>query len=310
MARRAATRTVEVPPSGLSIPGLQILDVHGATASAERLGLHLRVVDERDHRRDIGVAQIRRGHALVRAPLTNDRTDLVAAHVLGNERRPGEIGPCFSSSGVPAVTEAALGDEACLAGLESVPEDRSAASLLQEVSSTQGSRPRRDPEPQPDAGVSSHAHTKGRANSVAVIWNTLSAERSRRGAHWQWSAVLGIDVGTSGSRVVIVDQDGRVVASATTEHAPFASPQTAWAEQEPEDWWRASREAIRAALKTSASGAQLDSRDRSLRSDARQRAAGRGRSGRPAGHHLVRSANRSRMPMAHRNDRRRAAALD
>jgi xylulokinase len=62
-------------------------------------------------------------------------------------------------------------------------------------------------------------------------------------------SVLGIDVGTSGSRVVVVDELGRVVAAATEEHAPFASPRTTWAEQEPEDWWRASRNAIRVALK-------------------------------------------------------------
>ena len=48
--------------------------------------------------------------------------------------------------------------------------------------------------------------------------------------------VVGIDVGTGGTRVVIVDTDGRVVASATSEHAPFASPRTTWAEQDPEDW--------------------------------------------------------------------------
>ncbi len=65
------------------------------------------------------------------------------------------------------------------------------------------------------------------------------------------ASLLGIDVGTSGSRVVIVNQDGRVAASATAEHAPFTSPKTAWAEQEPEDWWRASSEAIRAALRKS-----------------------------------------------------------
>lgn len=60
--------------------------------------------------------------------------------------------------------------------------------------------------------------------------------------------VLGIDVGTSGSRVVLVGHDGRVFASATAEHAPFTSLKTAWAEQEPEDWWRATRDAIRHAL--------------------------------------------------------------
>jgi xylulokinase len=59
---------------------------------------------------------------------------------------------------------------------------------------------------------------------------------------------LGIDVGTGGSRAVIIDETGRVVASATIEHAPFASPQTGWAEQDPRDWWRATTEAVRAVL--------------------------------------------------------------
>ncbi len=61
-------------------------------------------------------------------------------------------------------------------------------------------------------------------------------------------AVVGIDVGTGGSRAVVVGEDGRVSAAATVAHAPFASPRTAWAEQEPEDWWRASRDAIREVL--------------------------------------------------------------
>ena len=60
--------------------------------------------------------------------------------------------------------------------------------------------------------------------------------------------VIGIDVGTGGTRAVIVDGDGRIVASATEEHAPFASPQMGWAEQDPEDWWRACGVAVRKAL--------------------------------------------------------------
>ena len=60
--------------------------------------------------------------------------------------------------------------------------------------------------------------------------------------------VLGIDVGTGGTRAVIVDQTGRIVASATEEHALFASPQIGWAEQDPEDWWRACAIAVRKAL--------------------------------------------------------------
>jgi xylulokinase len=60
---------------------------------------------------------------------------------------------------------------------------------------------------------------------------------------------LGIDVGTGGTRAVVVNEQGHVVAAATREHAPFASPQTGWAEQDPRDWWRASCEAIRAVLR-------------------------------------------------------------
>ncbi len=61
---------------------------------------------------------------------------------------------------------------------------------------------------------------------------------------------LGLDVGTGGSRAVVVDGAGRVVTSATVEHAPFASPHAGWAEQDAADWWRASRVAIRAVLST------------------------------------------------------------
>jgi xylulokinase len=64
--------------------------------------------------------------------------------------------------------------------------------------------------------------------------------------------LLGIDVGTGGTRAVVVDETGRVVASATSEHEAFASPETGWAEQDARDWWRACGEAVRSVL---ASGA-------------------------------------------------------
>jgi xylulokinase len=60
--------------------------------------------------------------------------------------------------------------------------------------------------------------------------------------------VLGIDVGTGGTRAVVIDERGRIVASATAEHAAFASPQTGWAEQDARDWWRATQRAVRAVL--------------------------------------------------------------
>jgi xylulokinase len=63
--------------------------------------------------------------------------------------------------------------------------------------------------------------------------------------------VLGIDVGTGGSRALLLSDDGALLASASADHAPFASPQTAWAEQDPGDWWRASLQVVRAVLASS-----------------------------------------------------------
>jgi len=60
---------------------------------------------------------------------------------------------------------------------------------------------------------------------------------------------LGIDVGTGGTRALVLDERGRVAASATEEHLPFASPQVGWAEQSPEDWWRACCVAVPRAIK-------------------------------------------------------------
>ena len=60
--------------------------------------------------------------------------------------------------------------------------------------------------------------------------------------------LLGIDVGTGGSRALVIDDAGRITSSATVEHVPFASPQTGWAEQDARDWWRASTLAIRDVL--------------------------------------------------------------
>jgi xylulokinase len=65
------------------------------------------------------------------------------------------------------------------------------------------------------------------------------------------AALLGIDVGTGGTRALLVDESGRVLASATANHEPFASPHTGWAEQDPLDWWRACCKAVSAVLQQS-----------------------------------------------------------
>ncbi len=59
---------------------------------------------------------------------------------------------------------------------------------------------------------------------------------------------LGIDVGTGGSRAVLIEESGRIIASATISHLPFATPRIGWAEQDPADWIHASTKAIRRVL--------------------------------------------------------------
>ncbi len=61
---------------------------------------------------------------------------------------------------------------------------------------------------------------------------------------------LGLDIGTSGSRAVVIDENGKVIVAATATHEDFASPEIGWAEQNPSDWWRACREAIGQVLQT------------------------------------------------------------
>jgi xylulokinase len=60
--------------------------------------------------------------------------------------------------------------------------------------------------------------------------------------------LLGIDVGTGGTRALVIDPEGRLLASATEDHRAFASPQIGWAEQDPCDWWRACGVAVPKAL--------------------------------------------------------------
>ncbi|MGE5109986.1 MAG: xylulokinase [Acidobacteriaceae bacterium] len=60
--------------------------------------------------------------------------------------------------------------------------------------------------------------------------------------------LLGIDIGTGGTRAVLVSESGQVLASATHPHVPFQSPRIGWAEQDPHDWWNACKSAIREVI--------------------------------------------------------------
>src|ERR1700757_3852877 len=59
---------------------------------------------------------------------------------------------------------------------------------------------------------------------------------------------LGIDVGTGGTRALLVDAKGREVAAHTAPHEEMRMLHPMWAEQDPDDWARAAFEAIRGAL--------------------------------------------------------------
>jgi xylulokinase len=62
--------------------------------------------------------------------------------------------------------------------------------------------------------------------------------------------VLGIDVSTTATKALLVDQAGRVVASHSSEYA-FETPRPLWSEQDPALWWAAACTSIRAVLETS-----------------------------------------------------------
>ena len=62
------------------------------------------------------------------------------------------------------------------------------------------------------------------------------------------SLFLGIDIGTSGTKAVVIDHQGSIVGDATAEH-PVSYPKPGWAEQNPEDWWHSTIAAVAAATK-------------------------------------------------------------
>lgn len=60
--------------------------------------------------------------------------------------------------------------------------------------------------------------------------------------------LLGIDIGTSGTKTLVCDDDGNVLATALAEH-PISTPKPGWSEQNPEDWWQSTIAATKAVLK-------------------------------------------------------------
>ena len=74
----------------------------------------------------------------------------------------------------------------------------------------------------------------------------------RRLRQWQHSKSmywLGLDIGTGGTRALLVDASGAVRYAFTAAHQEMAMARPLWAEQHPDDWWRAAQEAIQGVMK-------------------------------------------------------------
>jgi xylulokinase len=59
---------------------------------------------------------------------------------------------------------------------------------------------------------------------------------------------LGIDVSTTATKALLIDEKGAVLATATAAHT-LQTPKPLWSEQDPHEWWQAAATAIRAVLK-------------------------------------------------------------
>ena len=67
--------------------------------------------------------------------------------------------------------------------------------------------------------------------------------------------LIGIDIGTSATKTVLFDQDGNVISSASQEY-PLYQPQNGWAEQAPEDWYRATINTLKQVISDSGVSSQ------------------------------------------------------
>ena len=71
------------------------------------------------------------------------------------------------------------------------------------------------------------------------------------------SYYLGIDIGTSGTKALIINARAKVVGTATAEH-PVSAPKPGWSEQDPDHWWATTVKATRAVIKkTRINGKQI-----------------------------------------------------
>src|ERR1041385_3523252 len=68
---------------------------------------------------------------------------------------------------------------------------------------------------------------------------------------------LGIDISTTGAKALLIDETGKVAATANTPLS-LSTPRPLWSEQHPHDWWNAVVKSFRTVLSNApVSGAQV-----------------------------------------------------
>ena len=80
--------------------------------------------------------------------------------------------------------------------------------------------------------------------------------------------LIGVDIGTSGTKTVIFDLKGNTIGSALYEY-PMSQPKMGWAEQDPKDWWQATYKSIAKVIYETGINKNEVKGNRSFRSDAR-----------------------------------------
>ena len=62
--------------------------------------------------------------------------------------------------------------------------------------------------------------------------------------------LIGVDIGTSGTKTILIDVAGKVLAHALEEY-PLFTPKPLWSEQNPQDWWTATCATIKSVIEKS-----------------------------------------------------------
>ena len=58
------------------------------------------------------------------------------------------------------------------------------------------------------------------------------------------TVLVGIDVGTTAAKGLAIDPDGERSSPDRRSAYPLSTPRPGWAEQDPEDWWRATKRSL------------------------------------------------------------------